>query len=189
MHLCWCFETPRLDPANVRPLCGSALPSTSRKFRRRVVRQWFSGVARAAGFFVALLFFGCLASSRRVPFARGDLQAGTAHAHLDLVEPAVARMRRRIVADDVVAAVAVDDPLERRRHRVGGSRPRSRRFLRRAIAGCPATRASRPAVLSARWTVSRCSSACPRAEAVDSTRDAAISMNWCPCPSGRADRG
>ena len=45
------------------------------------------------------------------------------------MEPAVARMGRRIVAEHVIAAVGVDDPIEGRRHVVGVQRREPARLL------------------------------------------------------------
>ena len=82
-----------------------------------------------------------LAPGRRVPLARAHGHPGPRHAHLDLVELAVALVgRRRIVREHVVRAVVLDDAIEGggeivpvdRREPAGLLRQRAQAVLRQA---------------------------------------------------------
>ena len=78
--------------------------------------------ARKPRRFVAFALFRRAASRRGIAAPCFHAQSRPRDAHFDLVEPAVALMIRRIVAEQVVAAVGVGDALKRRFDVVGVDR-------------------------------------------------------------------
>ena len=125
------------------PRCCSAL---SRTPEARATSYRPQGGSRArARLLPSSLFRSSRVCARGVAYPRRAMTFSPRafHAHVNLVEPAILRVIWRRVAQHVVAAVAVDDPIERRRERVGVESSRIRLFLRRAPAGCPVFFAAR----------------------------------------------
>ena len=92
------------------------------KLGRRRVAVRPSRFARAAPRLISLAIFQRLRARRRISATRDHLQPRPLHAHVDLVKPPILRVVRRRVSEHVVAAVAVDDAIERGRERIGVDR-------------------------------------------------------------------